>query len=115
MPVKKVLIVDDERDIVNLLVDLLGHCGLEVKSANDAGKALSILEFMRFDIIITDHTMPPGIDGVEFTRIVKSMYPATVVIGISGHPYSDVFLNAGADVFLSKPIDFEELLSIIGQ
>lgn len=114
MPSKKVLIVDDEKDIVNVLEEILSHSGLDVSSADNAKNALNALEITRFDIIITDHMMP-GIDGAEFTRIVKTLYPGTIVIGISGHPYSGAFLKAGADAFLSKPIDFDQLLALIGQ
>jgi len=112
MLAKKVLIVDDEKDIVNVLKDYLSIFELDVNSAGSAENALNILEFKRFDIIISDHMMP-GIDGSEFTRIVKSLYPETIVIGISGHPCKDAFINAGADEFLSKPINFDQLLEVI--
>jgi len=111
---KSVLIVDDDKDILRVLKDFLSlsNYDFDIYSANNAENALNLLEGMRFDILITDHDMP-GINGVEFTKIVKSLYPKTFVIGISGHPHYHGFTNAGAEVFLPKPIDLDELLTIV--
>jgi len=109
---KRVLIVDDEPNIRALLEAILDISDFETYSVDSAEQALSTLNIKPFDIVITDHEMG-GMDGSQLARIIKSQCPNIFVIGVSGNQRSSKFLDAGADFFLSKPIDFNELFSII--
>lgn len=111
---KKVLIVDDEPSITKLLEHLLDSSDFETHSVNSAEKALSMLRIKPFDIVISDYEMG-GMDGSQLAQIIKSHYPNILVIGMSGSQPSSDFLAAGADVFLAKPLDFNELLTVISR
>jgi len=109
---KKILIVDDDSTIRSLLEDLLDVSDFETYSVDSAEQALSMLKIKPFDIVITDHEMG-GMDGSQLAQLIKSLYPEIFVIGISGNQTSSHFLAAGADVFLAKPLNFNELLKVI--
>lgn len=104
MPEKKlVLIVDDDKVVREFLQEFLKlklH-GFEVHSVNNGISALNLLKKERFDIIITDYSMPE-MNGIELTKIVRSQYPHTLIIGISGNCDGKDFLTAGADAFFIK-------------
>ncbi len=112
MPEKKlVLIIDDDKVVRELLREFLRLHGFEVHSVNNGISALNLLKREHFNIIITDYSMPE-MNGIELTKIVRSQYPHTLIIGISGNCDGKDFLTAGADAFLSKPLQLRELLSV---
>lgn len=112
MPEKKIiLIIDDDKGIRELLQKFLRLNGFEAHSVNNGISALNLLKKEHFDIIITDYYMPE-MNGIELTKIVKSQYPHALIIGISANCDGKDFLTAGADAFLSKPLQLQELLSV---
>ncbi len=108
---KVILIVDDDEGVRVFLRDFFRLYGFEIHSVNDGMSALNLLEKKHFDVIITDYSMP-GMNGIELTKRVKSLYPHSLIIGISATSAEKNFLNAGADAFLLKPFQLEELLSV---
>jgi len=108
-----ILLVDDEKDIRELLGMLLVDLGFTVRTAENGEKALTSFREQRPDIILTDIKMP-GMDGVELLRAVKSEAPEVEVIMISGHGDMHLAIESlkleAAD-FITKPID-DEILSI---
>lgn len=102
---KKVLIVDDEVDICNLLSWILKQKNLAPSYVNTLSDAEVALEKDTPYILFLDNYLPDGF-GVEFIQFVKENYPATKIIMITAH---DSFsekqkaLNRGADFFISKP------------
>ena len=111
----KILIVDDEQFVRDLLEKVLRRRGHEVVSASDAGQALAALESAEFDLLLTDVVMP-GMDGFDLLRRVKSAYPDIKVIVLTGYArkqsISD-FLLYGADDYLSKPFQVHELVAAV--
>src|SRR5437867_3014490 len=101
----KILIVDDEQFVRDLLEKVLKRRGHDVVAASDADRALAALETTRFDLLLTDVVMP-GMDGFDLLRRVKSAWPEIKVIVLTGYArkqsISD-FLLYGADDYLSKP------------
>lgn len=109
---KMILIIDDEKGIRELLRRFLRLYGFKAHSVNNGISALNLLKKEYFDIIITDYSMP-GMNGIELTKIIRSLCPRALIIGISGADCNGKdFLTAGADAFLSKPIRLRELLSL---
>jgi PAS domain S-box-containing protein len=111
----RVLIVDDDRKILDLLVDLLELEGYEVSTAPDGAEAIDLARSLNPDIIVSDVVMPV-IGGLELCRLLKQE-PRTAnvpVLLISGLITSDAAgidgLNAGADDYLDLPFRNEELL-----
>ena len=106
----KVLIIDDEKQIRNLLVDLLGS----VYDCSDAGlaeEALTALSKQTFDLVISDIDMG-GMSGLELVPRVHALSPDTVVVMISGNQDLEFAIRAlrvGAFDYITKPIDLPTL------
>jgi len=108
---KKILVVDDDPYILNLLGIYISGFGHEFAAAKDGMEAMELLKKEAFDIIITDMVMP-RMDGMELLKYTREYYPKTEVIVVTGHAgsfsYMDV-IRAGAIDFISKPFTEDEL------
>ncbi len=111
----KVLIVDDERDLVDAFVRLLGRSGLDCMRAFDGQEAICLIDREHPDLVVTDLNLPRA-SGIEVIRHVHEISPDTPVIAMTGQPDSDVFQaaeRAGARVCLHKPVVLAELTTAI--
>jgi CheY-like chemotaxis protein len=107
---KRVLVVDDELPVRELLATLLGHLGHAWETACNAAEALSKLESNEFDLVLTDLNMP-GMNGVELAREIKRRREGMLVVLITGgQPQS---LAQDIDRVLLKPISVQELRETI--
>jgi putative two-component system response regulator len=112
---ERILIVDDESAARMALAMLLRREGFEVRHASDGAAALAECPTFRPDLILLDILMP-GVDGFEVCRRIKAtpetrLTPVVLITGLSETQDRIKGINAGADDFLSKPIDFNELLA----
>lgn len=110
---QKILIIDDEEDIIRVLSMSLKSDGYDVVSALSGKKGLDVFKKESPDIILTDIKMP-GMDGIEVLKKVKEINPETEVIIITGHGDIDTAIEAlqyGASDFINKPVR-DEALSI---
>jgi len=111
----RILVVDDEVNARTALAELLRDEGFDVETAADAFKALGKLDGFSPHIVVTDLKMP-GMDGIELVKRLKALDdpPAVVVMTAFGAVNSAVeAMRAGASEYLTKPINFEELLVVI--
>jgi DNA-binding response OmpR family regulator len=109
----KLLIVDDCVDIVNILSSFLELSGHEIDKAPDGVEAVELLRNNSYDVVITDAQMP-RMDGVELCKVVKSDFPATYIIGMTGSFNAlDAFKAAGADICFAKPFHIDEIENAI--
>lgn len=124
----KIIVIDDEEDIRNVLKQVLERGGYDVAVAESGKEGLELLQAEGADLVITDVIMP-GMDGVSLTREIREKFRDTRILVISGGgnvaPQSyepgaistTAFLssakNAGADQTMTKPFDREELMRII--
>ena len=113
---KKVLVVDDNEDVLKTITIYLEQKGYTVIATNDGLDALKRceLENGNFDLLITDLVMP-SISGVGVISIVKERYPDMPVIAITGwgeHPEA-LAAEARADIVLEKPFELDEFNKII--
>jgi two-component system OmpR family response regulator len=99
---QRVLIVDDEKQIRDILHYALVSYGLLVTTCENAPEALLRSLFDDFHFIITDYDMP-GMNGIELVRRLRERHPLAVIIGMSGTDKGLEFLSAGANDFLQKP------------
>jgi putative two-component system response regulator len=111
----KILIVDDELSARFALELLLRREGFDVREVHDGKSALVECATFRPDVILLDVVMP-GMDGFEVCRQIKStpetrLTPVVLITGLSATEDRIKGINAGADDFLSKPLDFSELLA----
>ncbi len=112
---EKILIVDDESGARAALEFLLRREGFEVRDAADGPSAIQECATFRPDLILLD-IMMPGMDGFEVCRRIKAtpetrLTPVVLITGLSATEDRIMGINSGADDFLSKPIDLNELLA----
>lgn len=112
----KLLIIDDNEEILAALIDFFRKKEYHVVSAPDGLEGLKLLEAEKqgFDVVITDLVMP-NISGVGVISIVKKKFPDIPVIAITGwgeHPEA-LALEAQADTVVEKPFELYELDNII--
>lgn len=117
MSTKRILVVDDEKDIVELLVDVLAGSGFEVDAASDAEGALQRIRERIYDAAILDFNLP-DMDGVMLHRRIRQMDQelASRTLFMSGMMQSDTNLGyyaAQSAGFVPKPFEVEELLSAV--
>lgn len=108
----KILLVDDETGITSTLTVFLNLSGFEVAVAHDGQEALGRLEAETFDLIVMDVLMP-GLDGRETLRRLRrqeNWTPIILLTQISGTPERIMALEEGADDYLNKPFDPQELV-----
>ncbi len=108
----RVLVVDDEPLIVNFLRTGLRYEGYEVAEAADGNEGLRVAERFKPDLVILD-IMLPGIDGHELCRRLRGNPDLGILMLTARDEVSDrvLGLDLGADDYLVKPFDFDELLS----
>ena len=114
---KRILVVDDERDIVKALMIRLQGAGYEVVTAFDGAQGVFMAHKERPDLIILDIRMPAG-DGFSVAqRLKRSIHTFTIpVIFLTGSPEKNAEEKAmamGARFYIKKPYDPEELLDAI--
>jgi putative nucleotidyltransferase with HDIG domain len=110
----RILIVDDEVEITEILADLLSD-GFDCLKAASAEEALSRLGQGEFDLVISDITMP-GMSGLEMIPHVKELSPDTVVVMISGMQTVESAIGAlrlGAFDYLMKPFDLRQVEAVV--
>lgn len=103
---KKVLIADDEQEIIELLTLYLEKDGYEIFQANDGFSALDVLKDKDIDIAIID-IMMPNMDGYELIKIIRHQYKIPVIMMSAKSQTSDKILGLelGADDYIPKPCD----------
>jgi len=113
-PKSRILIVDDEPDITEILSDLLGD-NHECTTANSAETALELLAANEFQLVVSDITMP-GMSGLEMLPRAKSISPNTVVVMISGMQTVESAIGAlrlGGFDYLMKPFDLRQVEAVV--
>ncbi|MBA1273215.1 sigma-54-dependent transcriptional regulator [Stutzerimonas azotifigens] len=108
---ERVLVVEDDQDLRQLLVEELEDRGLMVQSVSSAEQALPLLESWEPDLVVSDLRLP-GADGMALLRRVRGMQaaPAFLVVTAFGSIQQAVAaLKEGADEFLTKPLDLDHL------
>ncbi len=110
-----ILIVDDEESVRDSLYNWFLEDGYVVECAEDAKKALSILESRSFDIILADLKMP-GMDGLEMQRRIRAMNKDAIVIIMTAFASVDSAVRAlkdGAYDYITKPFDPDDLSHLV--
>jgi DNA-binding NtrC family response regulator len=107
----KVLVVDDEPDLCNLIAEELAGEGHDVACATDGAQALSMATGTDYDVVLADVRLPK-VDGLTLLRQIRERAPATDTIVMTGHaniPAAVAILKEGAFDYLTKPIRVDEL------
>ena len=115
----RVLVVDDEDDIRNLVHDILTGSGYEVFIASTGEEALTKVVALKPDLVILDVVMP-GMSGLEVCRLIKAKpnLKGTRVLMLSALSRAvdqKLIADAGADIYMKKPFSVHDLLSKIDE
>jgi two-component system response regulator PilR (NtrC family) len=111
----KILVVDDDQGIRELLEIMLSREGYHVSSTDDALKALNRCKKEKYDLILTDLKMPK-MDGIDFLKAVRDVCPETMVILMTAYASPDTAVSAmqeGAYDYVEKDFDIETLKEIV--
>lgn len=116
-PDESILVVDDDLDFLKIITQILKNKGFEVSTAPSAGEALARLKERFYNAAILDISLPDT-DGTELLSKIIDMHPDIIAIMLTGH--SSVqnavkSLNFGAFAYLEKPLDPDNLLSVISR
>ena len=113
--ITRILIVDDNPNMSNLLSDMLEVFDFSSQRASDGEEALSLLNQEGFSLLITDLRMPK-MTGLELLKTVKDKYPKLPVVVITGYSTEATeqeLLTAKADGFLNKPFRMNDIESVL--
>jgi two-component system, NtrC family, response regulator PilR len=112
---QRVLIIDDEPDIRELLEITLGRMNLGTVSAGSLEEARNHLQTQTFNLCLTDMRLPDG-DGLDLVKDIQQLYPQTPVAVITAHGSTETAITAlksGAFDFVSKPVDLNKLRNLV--
>lgn len=109
----RILVVDDELGISELIRETLQRCGYAVETAFNGHQGIRRFEDADVDLVVTDMGLP-DMDGSFVVRHIRnSSRPLTPVIGISGTPW--LLDGAGCDAVLPKPFPLRALIDLVGR
>lgn len=116
MPACRILLVEDEPVIRGIVADMLSDAGFEVTATCTGDEAaILIADSDRFDVLLTDITMPGLIDGIGLAEHAREVHPELPVVFVSGRP--DHARRAEAvgqpSAFMPKPYDVDRVISVI--
>ena len=111
----RLLLVDDEKDFVNILSKRIKRRNIDVTNAFSGAEAIQALRAQEFDVVVLDLKMEE-MDGIETLKVLKIMDPRLAVIMLTGHGSAEAAekgIRMGAYDYLTKPCELEELLEKI--
>lgn len=111
MSKEKILIVDDEKDVLVLCQRILETQGYDVKTANSGYEVIELTNQEHFDLLLTDIKMP-GMSGLEIAQTLKQSDPGIICVTMTGFSTMDMAINAvklGIDEFILKPFTPKDL------
>jgi DNA-binding NtrC family response regulator len=112
---RKILVVDDDQRMLRTICDILRVKGYDAVPAARGEEAVHAVQGETFDCVLMDIKMP-GIDGVAALKLIKDVSPSTPVVLMSAYASDEQIAAAkrhGAATILSKPIDFQQVLSYL--
>jgi putative nucleotidyltransferase with HDIG domain len=113
----RLLVVDDEPNICELLRELLSQDDYEIETCLNAQDALERFSRQPFDMVVSDLKMP-GMNGIDLIQAIKALRPETATVLITGHATLQTALEAlrhGADDYVQKPFSIDEVRKTVGR
>ena len=111
----KVMIVDDEKDFLDIISERIRARGMDVSTATSAEDALNMVEEESFDVVIMDFMMP-ALDGFKALKLMKAKQPEVQIILLTGNVPDEKRIEAkalGALDVIEKPPDLKDLIQKI--
>src|SRR5947209_466049 len=114
---KSILVVDDDESLRRVTQLQLQEAGYDVLTAPNGTEALAMIESDTPDLVITDMKMP-GMSGLELLDKIRKLYPQTTVLMVTAFGTIQTAveaMKAGAYDYITKPIDYEELVLVVNR
>lgn len=113
---RKILIVDDERDIVEILAEEFKYFGHEIDTAYSGNEAIEKLKLLSFDVIVSDYRMPNG-NGMKLLNFSNSLLVKPIFFFLTGQADAseEECLANGAQFIFFKPFDVNDLIQKINE
>lgn len=109
---KRILIADDEEIIRILLSEALKPHDYKIDVVKDGVEAIRYIGRSSYDLVITDYMMPK-MDGLELTRQIRSKYPFTPILIVTGYGPIHELLESGATACIRKPFNIFKLQNMV--
>ncbi len=118
---RRILLMDDEQMILDIVSRMLGHLGYEVATCTDGSQAIAAFAKAKsqsepFDVVMMDLVIPNGVGGQDAVHTIKKIEPGARVIASSGHlehPVMQDHKKFGFNAILEKPYKLEKLQQVI--
>jgi DNA-binding response OmpR family regulator len=110
---KRILVIDDEQNVVSSIVEKLEKEGFVAQGVGDGVQAIDLYKAERFDLVLTDLKLP-GMDGIEILQAIMEYDPEALVVMITAYGTVDIAVEAlksGAQEFITKPFDLNALVA----
>jgi DNA-binding NtrC family response regulator len=117
MSIRRICIVDDDRDFADMFADLLRLEGHEVNQASTGEAAIERLRHEDYDLTFLDFRLP-GMDGIETLREIRRMKPQAQVCLMTGYGANEILDQAmrnGARAVFGKPLELNRVLAVVDQ
>lgn len=109
-----ILIVEDEEQVRSCLKEVLSDAGFDITEVGDGDRAIKMLDSPpRFDLLLTDISMPGVADGNAVAAKAKQIYPGIPVVYASGRPDSLTNRVGRRDAFISKPYSLNDVVDLV--
>ena len=115
VPATRILVIDDNRDVVDILVTFLRGEGYGMLGALTSDEGLKLVSVSRPDLVLLDILMP-GMNGIEVIKRIRSINPTTKVIIVTGNAdfrLAREALELGAVAYVDKPFDLADLKRMV--
>ena len=115
VPAAKILVIDDNSAVVDILATCLGGEGHTVLSALTSDEGLKLVVLFRPDLVLLDVALP-GMNGIEVLKRIRSINPIARVIMVTGNTDPQLArqaLELGAVAYIDKPFDFDYLKRVV--
>ena len=109
----RILVVDDDRQVRELIESVLDDAGFSVESANDAATALARLQSDAIDLVVMDVMLPGPLDGREVIRRARAIHPSLKALFVSGQVSGPVGDDPATEDFVPKPFRPQEFLGCV--
>ena len=111
----RVLVVDDEPNVCNVLRDACSRFGYSVATCNDGNQAIAEARRQAFDVVFLDIRMP-GMNGPQVLKLLRRLLPQATFVMITAYAESELVdesLESGAFLCLSKPLSISEIKDLL--